>query len=74
MAAAPAGKLKALVQNFAIGALLFHYPTLGLPAHEIGLTLLGVATALTLFSGYVYFASYFGWWGAGAEPEGEGPG
>ena len=55
------GKLKSFVQNFSVGALLFHYPTLGLPAHEIGLTLLGVATALTLWSGYVYFADYFGW-------------
>jgi len=59
MAAAPAGKVKAFVQNFAIGALLFHYPTLGLPAHEIGMTLLGLATALTLVSGYVYFDRYF---------------
>jgi CDP-diacylglycerol--glycerol-3-phosphate 3-phosphatidyltransferase len=59
MAAAPAGKVKAFVQNFAIGALLFHYPTLGLPAHEIGMTLLAVATALTLVSGYLYFATYF---------------
>jgi CDP-diacylglycerol--glycerol-3-phosphate 3-phosphatidyltransferase len=59
MAAAPAGKVKAVVQNFAIGALLFHYPTFGLPAHEIGLTLLALATALTLVSGYSYFASYF---------------
>jgi CDP-diacylglycerol--glycerol-3-phosphate 3-phosphatidyltransferase len=59
IAAAPAGKVKAFVQNFAIGALLFHYPTLGLPAHEIGMTLLGLATALTLVSGYVYFDRYF---------------
>ena len=59
MAAAPAGKVKALVQNFAIGALLFHHPTLGLPAHEIGLTLLALATALTLVSGYAYFAAFF---------------
>lgn len=55
------GKLKSLVQNFSIGALLFHYPTIGLPAHEVGLTLLALATALTLWSGYVYFADYFGW-------------
>jgi CDP-diacylglycerol--glycerol-3-phosphate 3-phosphatidyltransferase len=61
MAAQWPGKAKALVQNFAIGALLFHYPTLGLPAHEIGLALLTLATALTLWSGYVYFADYFGW-------------
>jgi CDP-diacylglycerol--glycerol-3-phosphate 3-phosphatidyltransferase len=55
------GKLKSFVQNFSVGALLFHYETIGLPAHEIGLTLLAVATALTLWSGYVYFADYFGW-------------
>jgi CDP-diacylglycerol--glycerol-3-phosphate 3-phosphatidyltransferase len=55
------GKLKSLVQNFSVGALLFHYPTIGLPAQQVGLTLLGAATALTLWSGYVYFADYFGW-------------
>jgi CDP-diacylglycerol--glycerol-3-phosphate 3-phosphatidyltransferase len=59
MAASGYGKLKTLTQNFAIGALLFHYPTLGLPAHEIGLSLLAVATVLTLGSGYAYFAAYF---------------
>jgi CDP-diacylglycerol--glycerol-3-phosphate 3-phosphatidyltransferase len=53
------GKNKALSQNIAIGALIFHYPTAGLPAHEIGMVFLGVATALTLWSGYVYFADYF---------------
>jgi len=59
MAAAPAGKAKAFIQNCAIGSLLFHETTLGLPAHEIGMTLLGIATALTLGSGYAYFATYF---------------
>jgi CDP-diacylglycerol--glycerol-3-phosphate 3-phosphatidyltransferase len=59
MAASPAGKTKALVQNFAVGALIFHETTLGLPAHTIGMTLLALATALTLLSGYAYFASYF---------------
>jgi CDP-diacylglycerol--glycerol-3-phosphate 3-phosphatidyltransferase len=61
VAASWTGKLKAATQNIAIGALLFHYETLGLPAHEIGLTLLALATALTLWSGYLYFADYFGW-------------
>ncbi len=61
VAASWQGKLKATVQNIAVSALLFHYTTLGLPAHEIGLTLLGAAAALTLWSGYVYFADYFGW-------------
>ena len=61
MAASWLGKAKTLIQNIAIVALLFHYPTLGLPAHDIGMSLLGLATALTLWSGYLYFADYFGW-------------
>ena len=55
MAARLSGKLKTLVQNVAIGALLFPDPTLGLPAHAIGLTLLAVATLLTLWSGWELF-------------------
>lgn len=54
------GKLKALAQNFAIGALLFHYETFGLPAHEVGLVALALASVLTLWSGWVYFSDYFG--------------
>jgi CDP-diacylglycerol--glycerol-3-phosphate 3-phosphatidyltransferase len=64
------GKLKSFVQNFSVGALLFHYETIGLPAQKIGLTLLGAATALTFWSGYVYFADYFGWDEAAEHPEG----
>ena len=59
VAASWLGKTKALSQNTAIGALIFHYQTAGLPAHDIGMVFLGVATALTLGSGYVYFADYF---------------
>ncbi len=59
MAARSSGKIKTLVQNVAIGALLFPDPTLGLPAHAIGLTLLAAATLLTLWSGWEYFAEYF---------------
>lgn len=59
MAASWQGKAKTLTQNVAISALLFHYPTLGLPAHEIGLSLLAIATLLTLWSGYGYFAAFF---------------
>ncbi len=61
VAASGLGKIKTLAQNSAVIALLFHYRTFGLPAHEIGLTLLAVASALTLWSGWVYFSSYFGW-------------
>lgn len=60
MAAAWPGKLKTLAQNIATAALLFHYETFGLPAHAIGMTLLAIATALTLWSGYTYFNDYFG--------------
>jgi CDP-diacylglycerol--glycerol-3-phosphate 3-phosphatidyltransferase len=59
MAATWHGKAKTLCQNFAIMALLFHYPTFGLPGHEVGLVLLFIATLLTLWSGYVYFAAFF---------------
>lgn len=59
VAASAAGKLKTLAQNVAIGCLLFPAGTLGIPNHPLGLTLLALATALTLWSGYVYFASYF---------------
>ena len=59
MAATWQGKAKTLCQNVAIGALLFHYETIGLPAHDVGLSLLAVATLLTLWSGYSYFASFF---------------
>ena len=63
MAATWLGKAKALCQNVAIGALLFPAQTLGI-AHELGMTLLFVATALTLSSGYLYFRDYFGSLGA----------
>jgi CDP-diacylglycerol--glycerol-3-phosphate 3-phosphatidyltransferase len=65
MAAAWPGKVKTLLQNIAIGALLFPDPQWGLPAHTIGLAFLVAATALTLWSGYGYFASYF----AGAQED-----
>jgi CDP-diacylglycerol--glycerol-3-phosphate 3-phosphatidyltransferase len=59
VAAAWQGKVKTLAQNVAIGCLLFPAGTLGVPNHPLGLALLAVATALTLWSGYVYFADYF---------------
>ncbi|MEE8581584.1 MAG: CDP-alcohol phosphatidyltransferase family protein, partial [Myxococcota bacterium] len=61
VAASWLGKVKALTQNIAIGALIFHYTTLGVPAHAFGMALLTLATAVTLWSGYIYFADYFGW-------------
>jgi CDP-diacylglycerol--glycerol-3-phosphate 3-phosphatidyltransferase len=59
MGASNLGKVKAVAQNIAIGALLFHYTTLGFDAHLLGMLCLFVATALTIWSGYRYFADYF---------------
>jgi CDP-diacylglycerol--glycerol-3-phosphate 3-phosphatidyltransferase len=55
-----AGKVKTLAQNIATVALLLHHETFGLPVHGIGMSLLAVATVLTLWSGYTYFSDYFG--------------
>jgi CDP-diacylglycerol--glycerol-3-phosphate 3-phosphatidyltransferase len=70
MGASNLGKAKTLTQNVAIGALLFPDPTLGLPAHAIGLLLLAAATALTIWSGYDYFSAYFGANRSGSVEEG----
>lgn len=59
VAASSLGKLKTVTQNIAIGALLFHYRTLGLDAHAVGMIFLMLATFLTILSGYYYFAEYF---------------
>jgi phosphatidylglycerophosphate synthase len=59
MAASGYGKTKTFVQNVAIGAMIFYYPTLVFTFGSIGLALLGLATVLTLGSGYTYFADYF---------------
>jgi CDP-diacylglycerol--glycerol-3-phosphate 3-phosphatidyltransferase len=59
VAASRLGKLKTVTQNIATGALLFHFTTLGLDAQNVGLGFLFVATALTIASGYRYFADYF---------------
>ncbi len=59
VAASGLGKLKTVAQNIAVGALLFHFTTLGLDAHIVGLLFLFIATALTIASGYRYFADYF---------------
>ncbi|HTO53291.1 MAG TPA: CDP-diacylglycerol--glycerol-3-phosphate 3-phosphatidyltransferase [Myxococcota bacterium] len=58
IAASPLGKWKTGFQIAALTALLIHWPLLGLPAHEIGLALLVIATALTLISGWAYLRDY----------------
>ena len=58
-----------MIQNIAIGALLFHYETIGLDANFVGLSFLFAATALTMASGYAYFADYFRGLAATGGPE-----
>ena len=58
--AAAMGKWKTGLQTAAITCLLVHHPWFGVPLHGIGLLLLAVATALTVWSGFQYFASYLG--------------
>jgi CDP-diacylglycerol--glycerol-3-phosphate 3-phosphatidyltransferase len=53
------GKLKTVAQNIAVGALLFHFETIGIDAHAVGMGFLFAATALTIASGYRYFDEYF---------------
>jgi len=59
VAASGLGKAKTVTQNIAVGALLFHYRTLGLDANQVGMVFLFAATALTIASGYRYFSDYF---------------
>ncbi|MFI5314440.1 MAG: CDP-diacylglycerol--glycerol-3-phosphate 3-phosphatidyltransferase [Myxococcota bacterium] len=60
IAVSPLAKWKTGFQLAALTALLIHWPFLGLPAHEIGLALLAIATALTVITGWSYVRAYFG--------------
>ena len=48
------GKIKTTAQIFALLFLLYKYPLLGLPTADIGFVLLYVASALTLWSMFIY--------------------
>ena len=61
------GKWKMGFQIAALTGLLIHYSWLGLPVHALGLALLIIATVLTVWSGYDYFAAYLGRGEGGAE-------
>ena len=59
IAANSGGKYKTLSQMFAVGFLIIHYPTLGIPTHETGIVLLWLATSISLWSGVHYFRAYY---------------
>ena len=48
------GKVKTTLQIVALLLLLYHYPILGIPTHQIGIILLNAAAGLTLWSMVVY--------------------
>ena len=58
IAASSGGKYKTLSQMFAVGFLIIHYPTLGIPTHETGIVLLWLATGISLWRGFQYFRAY----------------
>lgn len=53
------GKLKTLTQSFAIGTLIWNVPLFGYDLNPIGLVLLYVALALTVYSGLNYVRCYY---------------
>ncbi len=56
------GKLKTVMQIVAIIPLTLHHPVLGINFHMIGLFLLYIALALTVFSGWNYFMGFYANW------------
>ncbi len=54
------GKWKTGFQIAALTGLIIHYPWYGVPFHALGMALLWIAAALTLWSGWEYFAAYLG--------------
>lgn len=56
------GKLKTVLQLVALEPLILHYSWLGIPMHMIGMILLYIALALTVFSGCNYFLVFFRNW------------
>jgi CDP-diacylglycerol---glycerol-3-phosphate 3-phosphatidyltransferase len=52
-------KQKTLCQNFAISALMIHYPLLGADAHIVGIVILYMALVLSLLSGAEYLINFY---------------
>jgi len=55
IAASSLGKWKTLLLNVGVAMLILHYPTFGLPVHEIGFCILAAGVVLTAWSGLDYF-------------------
>ncbi len=60
IAASRLGKAKTVLLNIGVGALILHYPFLGLPVHAIGMVVLSMGLVLTAWSGLDYFFRFVG--------------
>jgi CDP-diacylglycerol--glycerol-3-phosphate 3-phosphatidyltransferase len=58
LGASSLGKWKTGFQSAALTALIIHHAWLGLPMHALGLALFVIAAALTVWSGWDYFAAF----------------
>ncbi len=56
------GKLKTILQMCALAPLILRYKWFGIPMQEMGIFLLYIALALTVFSGCNYFLSFSRIW------------
>jgi CDP-diacylglycerol--glycerol-3-phosphate 3-phosphatidyltransferase len=59
MQASSLAKQKTLCQNFAVAALMIHYPFLGADAHIVGLSVLYLALILSVISGFLYVKQFY---------------
>ncbi len=69
------GKLKTIMQMLALGPLIVHHVWFGISMHDVGIFLLYIALALTVFSGCKYFWMFSRVWRdkpAGGPVEGRG--
>ncbi|MDR1946060.1 MAG: CDP-diacylglycerol--glycerol-3-phosphate 3-phosphatidyltransferase [Desulfovibrio sp.] len=52
------GKFKTVMQIIALDILILHYDLPGIAVHDIGMIILYISLALTIFSGYNYFRNF----------------
>jgi CDP-diacylglycerol---glycerol-3-phosphate 3-phosphatidyltransferase len=53
------GKNKTLFQALSLIPLIIYYPYFGVDLHQVGMVLLWIALALTIWSGLLYFFRYY---------------
>lgn len=56
------GKLKTVIQIFALCPLLLHFPWFGFDPRLLGMIFLYLALAMTLFSGGNYLRKFYSYW------------